>query len=110
MEPEYTTQEYKAPVALSSLLPKLPTKKSRKLTPRQELISKTCYELGIPQSYATGLFFQCKDIFTDDEITALKEKALGWQGKTLESKARWFRSMVKEKRKEIKAKLDNERD
>jgi hypothetical protein len=85
----------------------VPVKKAKGMSPRRELICNICSQLNIPQQYATGLFFQTNGIFTDAELIALKDKALAWEGKTLEAKARWFRNLVSEKREEIKQMLKN---
>ena len=68
---------------------------------RQELICAICSELGIPNQYRTGLYFQSK-LLTDKELTDLKDKAVAWkQG----NPAAWFRKMVKLKVAEIKSKM-----
>jgi len=77
---QFTSQEYRPPVSLFELLPKVPVKKARNQGPRQQLVSRTAYELGIEKKYLSGIYFQTKD-FTDDEIVALKEKALTWKTK-----------------------------
>lgn len=104
---QYIDQISKPMVHGSSLFGayELPKKKVRNLGPRQQLINRISYELGIPDADRSGLFWQCQGIFTDKELIALRDTALGWEGKTLEAKRRWFRSMVKEKREQIKATL-----
>ena len=97
----------KPSVSMADLLKSrvVPVKKSRGMGERQELICKVAYELGIDKHYLSGLYFQTKD-FTDEEIISAKNKALAWDGATLEAKSRWFRKLIKEKRVEIIQKLN----
>lgn len=104
MEQEFLTQPSKPTFSLQALLPPLPVKKTKTLRPRQELINRICYELGISNKDRSGLFMQTSTsvMFTDNELIALKEKALTWK---TGNPAAWFRSMVKQRRLEIKKTL-----
>lgn len=81
---------------------KLPTKKARGMGPRQELISRVAYELGIPKQYLSGLFFQTQ-ILTDQEIIDIKDASLSFRA----NPGALFRKKIKEKRAQIKLQLEN---
>jgi hypothetical protein len=111
MEQEFLTQEYKKPVSLFSLLPQQvekPKKLARNQGQRQQLVNKICTELEIEKHYWSGIFWSAQ-LLTDNELISLKDKALQWNTVPIEARARWFRTLLKEKRTEIKEKLKHEK-
>ena len=87
---------------ISELIGNRTFKKVKGMSPRRELICQICVELGIPDQYRSGIFFQTNNILTDKELIFLKDKALSWkQG----NPAAWFRTLVKEKVKQVKQQL-----
>jgi hypothetical protein len=109
---QFTDQTAKPTFSLQSLLPqevKKPKKLARNQGPRQQLVNKVCTELGIERHFWSGIFWSAHEIVTDDELVALKDKALKWNTVPIEARARWFRTLLKEKRTEIKEKLKHEK-
>ena len=94
---QFTDQTAKPTFSLQSLLPTVPKKKARNQGPRQQLISRVAYELGIEKHYLSGLYWSTKDL-TDSEIAAIRDKALTFKP----NPGAFFRKLVKEKREEIK--------
>lgn len=94
-------QETKSVASLFAPYPK--PKKVRNLGPRQQLVNKVCFELGIAEHYRSGIYFQTKD-FTDKELIDIKEEALKWKTNS----AALFRKLVCQKRLAIKESLKNE--
>jgi hypothetical protein len=106
MTEQYIEQTARPTFSLQSLLPTVPKKKARNQGPRQQLVNKVCTELGIERHFWSGIFWSAHEIVTDDELVALKDKALKWNTVPIEARARWFRTLLKEKRAQIKAKLN----
>lgn len=76
MPPE--TQPMKPMQSTQSLFAgyKLPTTKTRKLNPRQELIEQITCELNIDPKYRKGIYFT---LLTDDELKQEWQKARSWK-------------------------------
>lgn len=54
-------------------------KKSRRLTPRQEMIEKIVYELGIEDKRKRGIYFLANEKVTDNELYEMWQKARSWK-------------------------------
>ena len=90
---------------ISELIGNRTFKKVKGMSPRRELICQICVELGIPDQYRSGIFFQANNLITNQELVFMKDKALRWEGATKEMKARFFRKQLKEKVKQVKQQL-----
>ncbi len=106
---QFIDQTARPTFSLQSLLPEIkkPKKLARNQGPRQQLVNKICTELEIEKHYWSGIFWSAQ-LLTDNELIALKDKALCWNTVPLAARAKWFRTLLKEKREQIKQQLNEQ--
>lgn len=77
-------------------------KKSKKLSPRKEMIEKIIYELGIDEDRKRGIYFLCNEKITDKELYDIWQQARSWKV----NPPALFYKLLKAKRKEMQKQLD----